>query len=222
VTTINKSHDRILLLFAIFGVLGQIPALLYPPKAYESNIPEYLKPPLSAAKVLLVLLIGLLCAIFAHIMARRELKRVAAAKPSTQVLRRIRQVIFVATSVIVLACILLAIYAMSALEFTDYVYPRDTVINNLYGIAADAYQHRTRSIYPDSGLGTYRGYAIPKILAARLHEDAPYFDYRLVYVHPDTIEIEGRYVFDALVSAVRATLDSTGRLSNWRYSGGFE
>ena len=90
---------------------------------------------------------------------------------------------------------------------------RDALVNDLNNISANAYQYRTRIISMGGGGGKYTNYTIP--VKMRTNDDGIF----TVVVQPQTLTFTGTSALG--FGTVEATLDSTGALGNFTYTGDF-
>lgn len=93
---------------------------------------------------------------------------------------------------------------------------KDAIINDLNNLAANAYQYRIRPSSMGGGNGAYTGYNIPAVLAT--NDNASYSQVAPV-VTATTIRFTG--VSSQGYGQVAATVDTSGRLSTFVYTGQF-
>ena len=90
---------------------------------------------------------------------------------------------------------------------------KDAIVNDLYNLAADAYQYKNRPSPEEGGDGSYKGYELPQ--GRRENENGSY----KVISFPDSIVIEGKSVME--YGSVTVTVGIDGKCYYWRYTAMF-
>jgi hypothetical protein len=96
---------------------------------------------------------------------------------------------------------------------------KDAIVNDLNNLAADAYQYRIRPSTMGGGGGSYGGYIVR--LALQSNANGTYLPTTGVAAGSQSFTLTGNSTPYA-GSAVTATLDSTGSLTSFTYSGQFQ
>ena len=105
------------------------------------------------------------------------------------------------------------------IEFLEISFPsanrqsqRDAIINDLYNLAADAYQHRLRPLGVRGGGGSYVGFLVPAKMASN-----EYGVFSVRTISPDTVVFSGAAPDRTIGVTVKVGAD--GRLFDWQWWG---
>ena len=90
---------------------------------------------------------------------------------------------------------------------------KDAIVNDLYNLAADAYQYKN-TLSPEGGNGSYKRYELPQ--GRRENENGTY----RVISFPDSIVVEGKSVMG--YGSVTVTVGIDGKCYDWRYTASFK
>jgi hypothetical protein len=209
------ARHRILLAATMYPLIGVIPVVisLFSADGGPSNGEPSNPSPIGIFIALSLFALMPICGLYAFIGARRELKNMKGSSSTPDVSWKMRFIAMASASGTIIWLPIAAMTILTLIPHGDIQLPRDSIINDMNNIAAEAYSFRLRPNSMGGGEGSYLGYQIP--LKMRTNENG---SYRIVFLYPDSIFIEGQSERE-VKGAVRVKIDSQGRLSNWRYFG---